>query len=142
MQAANEEQKRQMHASLDRIILYVQDVDGIARFYKDAFEFPVVQQIEGEWVVLRAGACELSLRRVGKPYRVADTASWRVETNAKLVFSVSGDLHEVRARLVRKGVPMGDTKAYPGLTGPLCDGTDLEGNLFQLAQITPSEAVT
>lgn len=70
MQAANEEQKRQMHASLDRIILYVQDVDGIARFYKDAFEFPVVQQIEGEWVVLRAGACELSLHRVGKPYRL------------------------------------------------------------------------
>ena len=29
---------------------------------------------------------------------------------------------------------MGRIKSYPGLTGPLCDGTDPEGNVFQLAQ--------
>jgi catechol-2,3-dioxygenase len=126
-----------MYASLERIILYVQDVERLAKFYQDIFQFQVAQEIKGEWVVLRAGACELALHRVGKPYRVADTTSWKVETNAKLVLSVTSDLAEMRAQLIRKGVPMGDIKAYPSLTGPLCDGTDPEGNVFQLAQTSP-----
>jgi predicted enzyme related to lactoylglutathione lyase len=123
-----------MDVSLDRIILYVQDVERLANFYKDMFQLPVVEGIKDEWAVLRAGACELALHRVGKPYRVADASSWKVETNAKLVFSVT-DLDKLRADLIRKGVPMGPIKAYPGLTGPLCDGTDPEGNVFQLAQV-------
>jgi catechol-2,3-dioxygenase len=129
-----------MYASLERIILYVQDVERLAKFYQDIFQFQVAQEIKGEWVVLRAGACELALHRVGKPYRVADTTSWKVETNAKLVLSVTSDLAEMRAQLIRKGVPMGDIKAYPGLTGPLCDGTDPEGNVFQLAQTSPDSS--
>jgi hypothetical protein len=88
--------------------------------------------------VLRTGVCELALHRVGKPYRVDDVASWRVETNVKLVISVTCELNELRAELIRKGVPMGNIKSYPGLTGPLCDGTDPEGNVFQLAQILPN----
>src|SRR5262249_20258072 len=130
-----------MYASLDRIILYVQDVERLASFYKDIFQLPVVEEVKGEWVVLRAGACELALHRVGKPYRVDDTASWKVETNVKLVLSVARDLNEMRAELLRRGVPMGNIKAYPGLTGPLCDGTDPEGNVFQLAQISPRPSV-
>jgi len=88
-----------MDASLNRIILYVQDVERLARFYQDILGLPVVEQIEGEWVVLRAGACELALHRVGKQYRVGDAGSWKVETNAKLVFSVARDLKEVRGEL-------------------------------------------
>jgi catechol-2,3-dioxygenase len=130
-----------MNASLDRIILYVQDVARLAKFYKEIFELPVVEEIKKEWVVFRAGACELALHRVGQPYRVADASSWKVETNAKLVLSVARDLNEMRAELISKGVPMGDIKAYPGFTGPLCDGTDPEGNVFQLAQVArPSGA--
>jgi catechol-2,3-dioxygenase len=123
-----------MYASLDRIILYVQDVERLAKFYSEMFELPIIEQIKGEWVVFRAGLCELALHRVGEPYRVADPSSWKVETNAKLVLSVARDLNEMRAELMRKGVPMGDIKVYPGLTSPLCDGTDPEGNVFQLAQ--------
>jgi catechol-2,3-dioxygenase len=125
-----------MYASLDRIILYVQDVERLKKFYKEIFELPIIQEIKDEWVVFRAGVCELALHRVGEPYRVADISSWRVETNAKLVLSVARDLNEMRAELIRKGVPMGDIKVYPGLTGPLCDGTDPEGNVFQLAQVS------
>src|SRR5215475_1939496 len=107
-----------MYASLDRIILYVQDVERLATFYKDAFQLPIVEEIKGEWAVFRVGACELALHRVGKAYRVADASSWRVETNAKLVISVARDLNELRAGLIRKGVPMGHIKSYPGLSGP------------------------
>jgi predicted enzyme related to lactoylglutathione lyase len=126
-----------MYASLDRIILYVQDVERLANFYKDAFQLPVVEEIKGEWAVLQIGACQLALHRVGEPYRVADTSSWQVETNAKLVISVTRDLRELRAELMSKGVPMRGIKSFPGLTGPLCDGADPEGNVFQLAQISP-----
>jgi predicted enzyme related to lactoylglutathione lyase len=129
-----------MYASLDRIILYVQDVERLANFYKDAFQLPIVEEIKGEWAVLRIGACQLALHRVGEPYRVADTSSWQVETNAKLVISVTRDLRELRAELMSKGVPMRAIKSFPGLTGPLCDGTDPEGNVFQLAQIASTAA--
>lgn len=123
-----------MNASLNRIILYVQDVERLSTFYQDAFQLPVVETIKGEWAVLRVGVCELALHRVGEPYRVADASTWKVETNAKMVISVTRELKELRAELIRRGVPMGRIKSYPGLTGPLCDGTDPEGNVFQLAQ--------
>jgi hypothetical protein len=123
-----------MNASLSRIILYVQDVERLSTFYQDAFQLPVVETIKGEWAALRVGVCELALHRVGKPYRVADASTWKVETNAKMVILVTRELKEPRAELIRKGVPMGRIKSYPGLTGPLCDGTDPEGNVFQLAQ--------
>ena len=123
-----------MDAALTRIILYVQDVDRLASFYRDAFGLAIVEEIKGEWAVLQAGACELALHRVGRPYRVPDASSWKVESNAKLVLTVDRDLEDLRAELVAKGVPMRQIKAYPGLTGPLCDGEDPEGNVFQLAQ--------
>ncbi len=125
-----------MNVSLNRIILYVQDVGRLVDFYQDAFGLLVVEEIKGEWAVLQAGPCELALHRVGKPYRVADPANWKVETNAKLVMTVNRELAGLRAELIGKGVEMGKIKSYAGLTGPLCDGRDPEGNVFQLAQQT------
>ena len=128
-----------MNASLNRVILYVQDVARLAHFYRDVLGLPIVEEIKGEWLVHRAGACELALHRVGKPYRVADPGSWQVDNNVKLVLTIDRELAELRAELVGKGVPMGAIKSYPGLTGPLCDGRDPEGNVFQLAQRLPDK---
>ena len=125
-----------MRVVLNRVILYVQDVDRLATFYQQALGLPVVEEIKGNWSVLAAGPCQLALHRVGKPYRVADPASWQVESNAKVVMTVDRSLAEFRAELTAKGVPMGEIKSYPGLTGPLCDGKDPEGNVFQLAQLS------
>lgn len=123
-----------MGVILNRVILYVQDVDRLARFYRELFGLPVVEEIEGEWSVLQAGPCQIALHRVGKAYRVDDPESWEVESNVKLVMTVNRPLGELRAELIAKGVPMGVLKAYPGLTGKLCDGKDPEGNVFQLAE--------
>ena len=123
-----------MNVSLSRIILYVQDVGRLADFYREMLGLPVVEEIAAEWVVLRAGACELALHRVGMAWRVADPSTWTVETNAKLVMTVDRDLAGLRAELIANGVPMGEIKSFPGLTGPLCDGRDPEGNVFQLAE--------
>ena len=51
---------------------------------------------------------------------------------AQLVLTI-----DAREALLARGVPMGEIKSYPGLTGPLCDGRDPEGNVFQLSQATP-----
>jgi catechol-2,3-dioxygenase len=123
-----------MNASLSRIILYVQDVGLLTRFYRDILGLPVVQEIGDEWVVFRPDFCELALHRVGRPYRVADAGSWKVETNVKLVLVVTREIAELRAELISKGVPMREVKSYPGFPGPLCDGEDPEGNIFQLQQ--------
>ena len=123
-----------MNASLSRIILYVQDVGLLTRFYRDILGLPVVQEIGDEWVIFRPGSCELALHRVDRPYRVADAGSWTVETNVKLVLVVTREIAELRAELISKGVPMREVKSYPGFPGPLCDGEDPEGSIFQLQQ--------
>jgi hypothetical protein len=70
------------------------------------------------------------LHRAGTPFR-------KVETNSKLVLSVKHNLNEMRAGLIREGVPAGDIKAYPGLTGPLCDRIDPEGSADEKLGIKP-----
>jgi catechol-2,3-dioxygenase len=125
-----------MRVVLNRVILYVQDVERLTTFYREMFGLPVVEEIKSEWTVLAAGPCQLALHKVGKAYRVADPASWQVETNVKLVITVDRPLAELRAELSAKGVSMGKIKSYPPLTGLLCDGKDPEGNVFQLAEAT------
>jgi len=122
-----------MSARLARIIVYVQDVERLSDFYRQAFGFPLAQHIAGEWAVLKAGACELALHRVGPAYRdgVGRTGDG---SNAKLVFEIDGPLAETREKLLALGVVMEEIKQYPGLTGLLCDGRDPEGNVFQLAE--------
>ena len=122
-----------MNVSLNRIILYVRNVQVLTTFYRDAFGLPVVEEIEDEWAVLRAGQCELALHRVGRAFR-SDPRSPGSSSNAKLVMAVDADLTALRQKLIANGVAMGEITSYAGFTGPLCDGTDPEGNVFQLAQ--------
>ncbi|CAN1722914.1 VOC family protein [Hyphomicrobium sp. 1Nfss2.1] len=122
-----------MSVKLARIILYVQDVERLSEFYRQAFGFPLLQHIAGEWAVLKAGACELALHRVGLPYRDAEGRPGE-GSNAKIVFAIDTPIAETREKLIAVGVSIGEIKQYPGLTGLLCDGRDPEGNVFQLAQ--------
>lgn len=126
-----------MTIRLNRVILYVQDVERLAAFYRDVFSVPLVEHIPDEWAVLKAGACEIALHRVGEPYRVSDASAWRAESNAKLVFSFDGDLAQLRSALIARGVAMDEIKSYPG-TGRLSDGRDPEGNVFQIAEVKAS----
>lgn len=128
-----------MAISLNRVMLFVQDVQRLSDFYADLSGMTVVEAIEGEWAVLRTGACELALHRVGEAWRVDDPSEWRVENNVKLVFSVDQDLEALRRELIGKGVEMDEVKSFPGPTGPLCDGRDPEGNVFQLTQLARAE---
>ncbi|MBD5655967.1 MAG: VOC family protein [Candidatus Eremiobacteraeota bacterium] len=122
------------NAFLTRIILYARDVRSLAEFYRDMLGLSVVGEITEDWAVLGAGHCELALHRAGVGYRGSDSDSSSRNSNAKLVFVVHDEMVALRAKLIANGVAMREIKTYVGFTGPLCDGTDPEGNVFQLAQ--------
>jgi catechol 2,3-dioxygenase-like lactoylglutathione lyase family enzyme len=121
-----------MPVSMSRLILYVRDVELLRSFYQTHFGFPVVEKIENEWVVLRAGEIEIAFHRVGEPYR--ERLNHRNASNAKIVFSVESGLSELREKLLSAGVRMRDLKRYEGFAQLMCDGVDPEGNVFQLSQ--------
>lgn len=125
-----------MGVVLGRIILFVHDVDALAAFYREAFGMATVEEIPGEWVVLAAGPCELALHRVGAAYRELAGDKSASESNTKIVLTVDRDLGAMRRDLVARGAQMGEIKRYPSVPGPLCDGRDPEGNVFQLVQAT------
>ncbi|VVE12839.1 VOC family protein [Pandoraea anhela] len=122
-----------MPIPVSRLILYVRDVERLKSFYQQYFALAVVEEIAGEWVVLNAGAIELALHLVRQPYR-QQPPSMHPRSNAKIVFSVTSGLTEMRERLLRDGVRMRDLKRFDGFPFLMCDGEDPEGNVFQLAQ--------
>lgn len=123
-----------MIARLGRIILYVRDAERLSEFYRQTFDLEIVQHDPGEWVVLKAGDCELALFQITAAYK-APPGGWRGDNNnAKLVFTIDRPVAELRENLIARGVPMREIKQYPGYTGPLCDGVDPEGNVFQISE--------
>lgn len=117
--------------SLCRLILYVQDVTLLSSFYTGHFGLSCIESIPGEWAVLQSGSFELALHLAGPAYRGSVSGA---DSNAKIVFETGQDLNMLRERLVSDGVLMGNIKSYEGFTYKLLDGTDPEGNVFQLMQ--------
>ncbi|MGA7817634.1 VOC family protein [Caballeronia sp.] len=121
-----------MSVSMTRLILFVRDVALLKSFYQTHFGLPVTEEIQDEWVVLKAGETEIALHHVGEPYR--DRPAAPNHSNSKIVFSVQSGLPELRDKLVNAGVPMRNLKRYDGFAQLMCDGEDSEGNVFQLSQ--------
>lgn len=120
---------------LSRVILFVHDVPRVAKFYQDVFGFAPIGASDEGWVVLRTGAAELALHRIGDAYRDRPLGTG-IETNAKLVYCVDHDLADYRAGLISKGVILGEIQSFPSEPRPLCDGIDPEGNVFQIMQVS------
>ncbi|RQZ40800.1 VOC family protein [Burkholderia sp. Bp9090] len=125
-----------MPLPLTRIILYVHDVALLKAFYQRHFELPVIEEIDNEWVVLRAGAVELALHLAGPAFRHAGTlARSHADTcNVKLVFGIGTDIAAHRDQLAGDGVTVRDLKRYDGFPYRMYDGIDPEGNVFQVMQ--------
>jgi predicted enzyme related to lactoylglutathione lyase len=58
-----------MSVSMTRLILYVRDVALLKSFYQTHFDLAVTEEIEGEWVVLKAGEIEIALHLPGPTTR-------------------------------------------------------------------------
>ncbi|AOR71142.1 lactoylglutathione lyase [Burkholderia stabilis] len=127
-----------MPLPMTRIILYVQDVALLKAFYQRHFDLPVVEEIDGEWAVLDAGAVELALHLAGPAFRhaaaPANPNANATASNVKLVFRIDTDIESHRDRLARDGVTVRDIKRYDGFPYQMVDGIDPEGNVFQVMQ--------
>jgi catechol 2,3-dioxygenase-like lactoylglutathione lyase family enzyme len=103
---------------LRRLILFTPDVERLVRFYTEVLDLVETHREDG-FVCVDLGGCELAFHR--------GTAN---PGNAKLAFGVD-DVAAFRDELVAKGAPMGPLKVVGTLH--LCDGTDPDGNKFQLS---------
>jgi predicted enzyme related to lactoylglutathione lyase len=123
-----------MSIVMSRLILYVHDVTLLKSFYQTHFDLTISEEIENEWVVMKAGEVEIALHRVGEPYRQLTKPKQAGTSNVKIVFSVNSGLVELREKLLDAGVRMRNLKRYDGFPRLMCDGEDPEGNVFQLSQ--------
>jgi len=98
------------------------------------FNFNLLEEISGEWVVLNAGRTEIAFHKIGNDFINESGKPFRVESNTKLVFNIDRDLSAFRENLLQLGVVLSDIKSFPGFNYLLCDGEDPEGNVFQLSQ--------
>lgn len=124
----------ELQFNLDTIILYVQDVESLRSFYVDFFKLEVVEEYQSEWVLLKAGNCQIGLHQIGERYRDKNNARFKFHNNTKMVFEINDDISKARAQLLHQKVAMREIKTFDNYDYWLCDGEDPEGNVFQLKQ--------
>jgi hypothetical protein len=97
-------------------------------------QLPIVEEIPGQWVLLKAGHCHIGLHQVPPQYLHDGAPANPEASNTKIVFSVTEDIFALRESLVAQQVVLRDIKTFEGYGYWLCDGQDPEGNVFQLKQ--------
>jgi predicted enzyme related to lactoylglutathione lyase len=122
--------------NLDTIILYVRDVERLKLFYLRIFKLDVVEEYCSQWVLLKAGHARIGLHQMGEQYLTQSNTGQR-NSNAKIVFEINEDIHQLRTWLLSQGVVMREVKTFDNYRYFLCDGEDPEGNVFQLKQKKP-----
>jgi predicted enzyme related to lactoylglutathione lyase len=109
---------------LTRVIIFTGDVERLVDFYRTCFGLKLVGRRDPGWTELRAGGCNLAF------HRASVKTAGKTDTGIKFVFGAK-DVRKVRARLMKRGVRMGEVMEFDGLR--LCDGSDPDGNRFQLS---------
>jgi predicted enzyme related to lactoylglutathione lyase len=115
-------------AGLVEVVIHVQNLDSMVRFYRDALGLDVlhpknVNHYKNEHsVTLNTGACVLVLRAGGDKRKAGE--------NPKVVFAVR-DIEQARCYLMQRQVNVGNIHVEDWGTLK-CDCFDPEGNLFSL----------
>lgn len=120
-----------MKATLDTIILYVKNVELLKNFYVENFRLEVMEE-DPVWALLNAGALQIGLHTIGDPYLENIKNGHQFDNNTKLVFEIDTDIESARKEFVSRNIQMRDIKTFENYDFLLCDGTDPEGNVFQL----------
>jgi len=119
-----------MNISFNRVILFVQNVEALKNFYQKHFGFNVSEETKDQWVVLKTGNGEIALHKAGEMFEGNAGAN----NNVKLVFETDADLYQLREQLIKNDVAMREILSFGDSLNLYCDGTDLEGNVFQMMQ--------
>jgi len=116
---------------LNRVIIFVGDVQKCARFYREVFGFAVASDDRDstEWIDLDAGGCGLAFHKAHGVDGPIDAPTRSAPNPHKIVFFAE-DVEATRATLVERGAVIGDVRRFGELV--LCDGQDPEGHVFQI----------
>lgn len=120
-----------MNIKIDSIILYVQNISLLKHFYIENFNLEVIEE-DSIWVLMNAGSVNIGLHKIGDQYLQKIKPGYQFDNNTKLVFEVDTDIESARNELLSRNVEMKAIKAFENYGFWLCDGTDPEGNVFQL----------
>lgn len=95
-------------------------------FYTSHFGLEVVGEADAGWTELNAGGCNLAFHKLSGSVESGDNA----DNVIKFVFGTA-DVTEARKRLRGLGVEM--TKIFEFGEIRMCDGSDPDGNRFQIS---------
>lgn len=123
-----------MKLNLDTIILFVQSVDKLKLFYVNILKLDIVEEIESEWLLLKAGNCKIGLHKIGEQFLDGNKTEFKFDNNTKIVFEIAEDINKIREHLLGKKISMREVKTFDNYDYWICDGEDPEGNVFQLKQ--------
>lgn len=121
-----------MKPNLSCILLFVKDIEQVKAFYVSHFNLTIAEEIRSQWVLLKAGNCEIGLHQIAAQYM--DTAGAANETNSKLVFDIDSAIYQVQQQMVKNSIDVTDVKSWDNYPYLLFDGKDPEGNVFQIRQ--------
>jgi predicted enzyme related to lactoylglutathione lyase len=121
-----------MITPLNRVIIFVGDVQKCAGFYRDAFGFKPLpsDHASTQWIELDTGGCQLAFHKAHGPDGPIDDPTGSPMNPHKIVFFAE-DVEAARAAVVARGAVMGDVSRFGSLA--LCDGQDPEGHVFQIS---------
>jgi catechol-2,3-dioxygenase len=122
-----------MKINFNTLIIFVQDVPKLKMFYTEILEMEIVEEIPGEWLLLKAGNCQIALHKTGSQYSTPGS-EFKVDNNTKVVFEIDEDIYKLREQLLKKNVKLKEVKTFDNYNYWLCDGEDPEGNIFQFRQ--------
>ncbi|ANI88117.1 hypothetical protein A9P82_01590 [Arachidicoccus ginsenosidimutans] len=120
-----------MKTVFDTIILYVRNIKLLRDFYVENFNLKVIEQ-DDIWVLLNAGNTNIGFHKIGEKYLKQIDENHQFDNNTKMVFEIDENIEAARKNFLEKNIPMREIKTFENYDFWLCDGTDLEGNVFQL----------
>jgi predicted enzyme related to lactoylglutathione lyase len=112
------------------VILFVTDVEQLKLFYTAHFQFTVAEEIKDEWALLKSGAFEMGLHKAGITQPAKENNG--ENNNAKFLFETSNDIFQLQTNLISKGMQLQPVETWDGYAYWVCNGTDPEGNVFQI----------
>jgi predicted enzyme related to lactoylglutathione lyase len=115
---------------LNRVIVFVGNVEKCARFYQDVFGFAALPSEDPGWIELDTGGCRLAFHQAhGTKGPIHSPTGGRMNPH-KIVFFAE-DVAATRATIVARGGKMGEIRKFGELV--FCDGQDPEGHIFQIS---------
>ncbi|MEP6849502.1 MAG: VOC family protein [Acidobacteriota bacterium] len=111
---------------LARVIIFTRDVERLVDFYVSNFGLKLVGEADPGWTELNAGGCNLAFHKFSGAVENGDSA----DNGIKFVFGAK-DVAAERSRLQGLGVEM--TKIFEFGDIRMCDGSDPDGNRFQIS---------